>query len=215
MTAGDFSTRRDAASPDSDASSSDSGRSSSDSDRSSSDSDRSDDSVERRGDVDGGKRDSGGPQTGPEKRRYVIRPGRSPLSRRPENEVLSETPPVKSRPERKRLGKIVRYLEDKNFGFIEAEDFRDDVYFHLDVFEPVDMKMTYDDGTKVGMHPTEMLWVEFELDSETISKDDKLRAKAVRPSRRPEGRRMTGRDATFNVYTRHPKSLRKKPSWRK
>ena len=117
--------------------------------------------------------------------------------------------------ERKWLGRIVRIVSAKSFGFIASDDFRSDVFFHFDRFEPVDMDRTYDDGTRVGMSPNEGLWVEFEIDHDHRRETDQLRASAVRPTRRPTPRKLSGRDATFDIVTHHPKARRKKPTWRK
>lgn len=127
---------------------------------------------------------------------------------------IDDYKPPKFRIQKKRLGRIVRFVDDKHFGFIDAEDFREDVFFHADIFEPVDLMYTYDDGGKVGMEPVEGLWVEFEVDDEHWDASDKLRAKVVRPSNRPGDRKMTGRDATFKIVTHHPNARRKRPTWR-
>lgn len=108
----------------------------------------------------------------------------------------------------------MRYLEDKQFGFIDAEDFRDDVFFHADVFEPLTVRRLDENGYPVGDRPSEGLWVEFEVDEEHRDNFDKLRAKRVAPSERPTGRKLSGRDATFKIVTHHPNARRKKPSWR-
>ena len=42
-----------------------------------------------------------------------------------------DQPKKKFRIQRKRLGKIISIKEESHFGFIEAEDFRDDVFFHF------------------------------------------------------------------------------------
>ncbi|MCC9599361.1 cold shock domain-containing protein [Stieleria sp. JC731] len=150
-----------------------------------------------------------------------------------------DEPAKKFRITRKRLGTI-RFIDDKGeFGFIDAEDFRDDVFFHHSVWEPgedfkqpsppprQDRRPQRRDGRPshrdrhvaplrrtlskelIGRH------VEFEVDDELMETDKKLRATVVMPTKRPMGRRMTGRDATFNIVTHHPKARRKRPDWRK
>lgn len=57
--------------------------------------------------------------------------------------------------------------------------------------------------------------VEFEIDDELFEGEQKLRATIVRPTRRPMGRKLSGRDATFQIITHHPKARRKRPDWRK
>ena len=106
---------------------------------------------------------------------------------------------------------MIKFLrEEDSFGFIEPENFRDDVFFHFTVFEGKIEK----NGVMTNV-PIEMdLWVEFELDEEVFRADNKLRAKVVRPTNRPRGRKLSGRDATFNIATRHPKARKKRPTWR-
>ncbi len=101
--------------------------------------------------------------------------------------------------------------EDGSFGFIEAEDFRDDVFFHVHCW---DGRVTQNGIEKV-VAPEIMMWVEFELDDEHRAQEDRLRAKIVRPTDRPSGRKLSGRDATFRIVTHHPKARKKRPSWRK
>lgn len=110
--------------------------------------------------------------------------------------------------QRRRLGKILQFNAEKSFGFIAAEDFRDDVFFHI---------RDWDGFTEEGKAPTppeEGLWVEFELDDEHREKEDRLRAKIVRPTDRPTGRKLSGRDATFQIITHHPNARKKRPTWR-
>ena len=112
--------------------------------------------------------------------------------------------------QRKHLGRINSLPPDKDFGFIEAESFRDDVFFHFTVY---DGKVVTGERTQ-NVKLEEDLWVEFELDEDVFRKDNKLRAKTVCPSNRPRGRKLSGRDATFNIMTRHPKARKKRPTWR-
>lgn len=123
-----------------------------------------------------------------------------------------EDPPKKPfRIQRLRLGKIRFYRPADEYGFIEAEDFRDDVFFH---------KRSWQGMTAIGsrmklVDPEVDMWVEFELDDEHFATEKKLRANAVRPTTRPEGRKLTARDAKFQIPRHHPKARRKRPSWRK
>ncbi|MEM6688361.1 MAG: cold shock domain-containing protein [Planctomycetota bacterium] len=106
--------------------------------------------------------------------------------------------------QRLRLGRITSMQMRGQYGFIEAEDFEDDVFFHFDCFE----------GNDDSPEPDHGLWIEFEIDIERFKEDSKLWALVVRPSKRPVGRKLSGRDATFKVMTRHPKARRKRPTWR-
>lgn len=123
------------------------------------------------------------------------------------------------RVQRLRLGMIRFYREDGEYGFIEAEDFRDDVFFHRRAWEA-------ESGEQTGaaernssrsprlIEPEVEMWVEFELDDEHFATEKKLRAKVVRLTTRPEGKRMTARDAKFRVTYHHPNARKKRPTWR-
>ena len=121
--------------------------------------------------------------------------------------------PVKKRfrIQRRRLGTIIFIQADKPFGFISAEDFQDDVFFH---FQDWDGTVSKDGRSKV-LAPEVEMWVEFELDDEHFANEKRLRAKVVRPTDRPVGRKLSGRDATFKIITHHPKARKKRPTWRK
>lgn len=99
---------------------------------------------------------------------------------------------------------------DRTFGFISAEDFRDDVFFHFRDWEGA---VTREGRTRVFAPELEM-WVEFELDDEHFANEKRLRAKVVRPTDRPVGRKLSGRDATFKIITHHPNARKKRPTWR-
>lgn len=144
-----------------------------------------------------------------------------------------DEPPKKFRITRKRLGTI-RFIDPKGeFGFIEAEDFRDDVFFHHSVVQhptdtpggPLAGKAAQQDGPgpygrrperPVKLNPEELVTkhVEFEIDDELYETEQRLRATVVRPTRRPMGKKLSGRDATFKIVTHHPKARRKRPDWR-
>ena len=112
--------------------------------------------------------------------------------------------------QRRRLGKIAFIHADNNFGFISAEDFRDDVFFH---FQDWDGKVGQGRNSR-ELAPEVEMWVEFELDDEHFVKEKKLRAKVVRPTTRPDGKKLSGRDATFKIVTHHPNARKKRPTWR-
>ena len=115
-------------------------------------------------------------------------------------------PKKKFRIQRKRLGKVKFISEKGDYGFITAEDYRDDVFFHTSNWKP---SSTHNETELI-----EGLWVEFELDDDQFEEDKRLRAKVVRPTTRPIGRKLSGRDATFQIITHHPKARRRRPSWR-
>jgi cold shock CspA family protein len=112
--------------------------------------------------------------------------------------------------QKRRLGKIKFLSKDGDYGFIAAEDYSEDVFFHTSNWNPELTK----EGVTRKVEPTIELWVEFELDDEQFDLDKRLRAKVIRPTSRPIGRKLSGRDATFNIVTHHPKARRKRPNWR-
>ncbi len=116
----------------------------------------------------------------------------------------------KFRIQRKRLGNVKFIAEQGDYGFITAEDYREDVFFHSSNWKPTLM----DKGKPTEIELVEGLWVEFELDDEQYDEDKRLRAKVVRPTSRPVGRKLSGRDATFQIIMHHPKALRRRPTWR-
>ncbi len=122
-----------------------------------------------------------------------------------------DEPKKKFRIQRQRLGKIISIKAESHFGFIEAEDFRDDVFFHFQDWQGQVEK----NGRTVTIAPEPMMWVEFELDDDHFETEQKLRAKLVRPTDRPIGRKLSGRDATFKLVTHHPNARKKRPNWRK
>ena len=165
-----------------------------------------------------------------------------------------DEPQKKFRITKKRLGTI-RFIDPKgDFGFSEAEDFREDVFFHFSAWQPESADETaarsaaplrperdrgrdsrgynrggFDrgrggpnrGGRPMGhvpkMVPEDLVGrnVEFEIDDELFETEKRLRATTVQPTKRPLGRKMSGRDATFKIVTHHPRARRKRPDWRK
>lgn len=105
--------------------------------------------------------------------------------------------------QKKRLGEVKFVHENGEFGFIEAEDFREDVFFHKTSWE-----------SDRNLLPQPEMYVEFELDDDQFEEKQKLRAKVVRPTQRPSGRKLKASDATFEFTFHHPKARRKRPTWR-
>ncbi len=108
--------------------------------------------------------------------------------------------------QRRRLGEIKFIRPEGDFGFIDAEDFREDVFFHKSAWQG-ELNGRFRDP-EVGAY------VEFEIDEEYRAKEKKLRAKIVRPTNRPMGRTLSGRDTPHLVNKHHPRALQKRPTWR-
>ena len=107
---------------------------------------------------------------------------------------------------RKRLGRIRHVDTAKKFGFIEAEDYREDVFFHLSQWESAGPR---DPGPRKGQV------VEFEIDELHRRNVGKLRATVVRVTKRPLGSRMTSKTDPHLMVKHHPKARQSKPKWRK
>lgn len=108
--------------------------------------------------------------------------------------------------QRKRLGVVKFVRPEGDFGFIEAEDFREDVFFHKSAWQGNANGRTLD--------PAAGLYVEYELDEEYFAREKKLRAKVVRLTDRPMGRKLSMRQTPHLINAHHPKALRKRPTWR-
>lgn len=106
--------------------------------------------------------------------------------------------------QRRRLGTIRFVREDGEFGFIEGEDFREDIFFHRTAWE----------GSSSLPDPLPKMFVEYELDEEHFAAEKRLRATIVRPTDRPEGKRLSGRDAPHLINRHHPNARKKRPTWR-
>ena len=108
--------------------------------------------------------------------------------------------------QRRRLGVIKFVRPDGEFGFIDAEDFREDVFFHKSVWQG--------EVRGVPRAPMEGAFVEYELDEEHLAKEKQFRAKIVTLTDRPMGKRLSVRDTPHLANAHHPKARRKRPSWR-
>jgi cold shock CspA family protein len=105
---------------------------------------------------------------------------------------------------RQHLGWIREVDEERGFGFIEGEDFRQDVYFRLECWE----------GPPPVRNPRGMI-VEFEIDEAFLKENKRLRAAAVRLTNRPMGKALDPTGDPRLKAKHHPRALRRRPSWRK
>jgi cold shock CspA family protein len=108
--------------------------------------------------------------------------------------------------QRRRLGEIKYMRPEGDFGFIDAEDFREDVFFHKSAWQG-----EYNGRVR---DPQVGAYVEFEIDEEYREREKKLRATVVRLTDRPMGRKLSGRDTPHLVNKHHPKARQKRPTWR-
>lgn len=122
-----------------------------------------------------------------------------------ERSVTDRKEPGKFQIQRRRLGRIKFVEKDGKFGFIDAEDFREDVFFHSTVWDNEQVRHVL---------PRTELFVEFELDEDHRAATGKLRASVVRPTARPEGKQLDENADNRMVAKHHPRARQKRPSWR-
>ena len=108
--------------------------------------------------------------------------------------------------QRRRLGRIRHIDPQGKFGFIEAEDYRQDVFFHITKWEAAGPR---DAAPRKGQ------FVEFEIDELYRRAEGKLRALVVRGTRRPDGDRLRAKNDPHLQVQHHPKARQKKPAWRR
>lgn len=132
-------------------------------------------------------------------------PDETPTGNDLERSVTDPRDPGKFQIQRRRLGRVKYVEESGKFGFIEAEDFREDVFFHSTAWDNENVKHVL---------PRVDLFVEFELDESHRTATGKLRASVVRPTERPEGKQLDENADRRLVAQHHPRARQKRPSWR-
>lgn len=119
---------------------------------------------------------------------------------------MSENEPKPFILQRRRLGRI-RHIDTRgNYGFIEAEDYRQDVFFHFTTWQAAGPRDTL---------PRTGQFVEFEIDELYRREEGKLRALVVRGTTRPDGDRLRAKSDPHLQVQHHPKARQKKPAWRR
>lgn len=102
-----------------------------------------------------------------------------------------------------RVGEVVKVLPDKKIGFIRSADLDEDVFFHFSKVQKV--------GTLDLQEGDE---VEYEVDELHRIEKIRLQATMVRRSVRPLTLRLAPSDAPDLNAHHHPKSRRRRPTWR-
>lgn len=102
-----------------------------------------------------------------------------------------------------RVGEVVKVLPDKKIGFIRSPDLDEDVFFHFSKVQKV--------GTLDLQQGDE---VEYEVDELHRIEKIRLQATMVRRSVRPLTLRLAPSDAPNLNAHHHPKSRRRRPTWR-
>jgi cold shock CspA family protein len=104
-----------------------------------------------------------------------------------------------------KVGKVVKLLHDRKFGFIRADNLRSDVLFRYAVVEgPLQARNWY-----VGQE------VEFDLDECRRLEHGELEAAKVQVASRPLSHRLVESELPGMSPAHHPKARRRKPIWRK
>jgi cold shock CspA family protein len=104
-----------------------------------------------------------------------------------------------------RVGTLARVVADKQFGFIRADEFRDDVFFHFSVVSEDARPEKWEAGFEV----------EFEINDFVRREENLLRATIVQPSSRPLSHSLDNHQASKFLAAHHPRARQSKPSWRK
>ena len=104
-----------------------------------------------------------------------------------------------------RIGKVVRIFPAKQFGFLAADNLREDVFFHFSTVPQGDRP----DGWETGQE------IEFELDELRRIKEGDLKAKLVRIATRPQSIKVQEGGLRPTAHKHHPKARQRKPTWRR
>ncbi len=102
-----------------------------------------------------------------------------------------------------RVGRIVKVIYDRKFGFIRSEHFREDVFFHFSTIDGIPPRML-----------EEGLDVEFEINEILRLDEQKLEATVVRIPARPLSRTLNEKYLLGMQAKHHPKARQRKPTWR-
>jgi len=102
-----------------------------------------------------------------------------------------------------RVGEVVKLAYDRNYGFIRADNFRDDIFFHF--------------STVVGSSPDRWLIgqeVEFDLNEVRRMELGELKAEKVQVASRPLSHKLDETQKAGMTPVHHPRAKRRKPLWR-
>jgi cold shock CspA family protein len=104
-----------------------------------------------------------------------------------------------------RVGVVVKLVHDKRFGFIRADNLRNDVLFRYSAVDAADQPLRWFVGQEV----------EFDLDDLKRLEFKELEASKVRGAVRPMSHRLVETEIPGMSPSHHPKARRRKPIWRK
>ena len=103
-----------------------------------------------------------------------------------------------------RVGIIAKLIEDRKFGFIQTDHFRDDVFFHQSCLQGLTFKRLYE-GQEV----------EFEINEILRLDEQKLEATIVQAASRPLSKSLDDQPQRGLRASHHPRARQRKPTWRK
>jgi cold shock CspA family protein len=102
-----------------------------------------------------------------------------------------------------RLGTIVKIIDDKKFGFIRSDHFRDDVFFHQSALKDLTFR-----NIEEGMP------VEFEINEILRMDEQRLEATVVQIAARPFSKSLDETPQREMLAAHHPRARQRKPTWR-
>ncbi len=103
-----------------------------------------------------------------------------------------------------RIGQVVRVYPEKKFGFIFAENLREDIFFHFSIVDQNNNPDYWEPGHEV----------EFEINEIERMDGGKLRATEVRTSLRPQSVKIEEHITPEFNHKHHPRARQRKPLWR-
>jgi len=102
-----------------------------------------------------------------------------------------------------RVGEVVKLAYDRNYGFIRADNFRDDIFFHF--------------STVVGSNPERWFLgqeVEFDLNEVRRLELGELKAEKEQVASRTLSHKLDETQQVGMTPVHHPRAKRRKPLWR-
>lgn len=103
-----------------------------------------------------------------------------------------------------RVGRLVRMVPDRHFGFIQADEFREDVFFHFSAVVQGEHAEDWEQGQEL----------EFELNELLRMSEQRLQASQVKRATRPLVHSLDNVRDFRSKAKHHPRALQKKPNWK-
>jgi len=103
-----------------------------------------------------------------------------------------------------RVGQVVKLIHERKFGFIRADNFRNDIFFHYSTVVGPSKPDAWDVGQEV----------EFDLNEVRRLELGELEAAKVQVASRPLSHILDEKLQPGMTPAHHPKARRRKPRWR-